>query len=75
MKEALLKTLVESINLKALANGIIDNVIEESLKKVVADSANPFDDMAMASLWPVLELEVKKMIEEKLDLTKILKLE
>ena len=75
MKKELLSILVESVDLKKLANGVLDNVIEEALKKVVADTTNPFDDMAMASLWPVLEAEVKKMIEEKLDLSKILGLD
>jgi hypothetical protein len=75
MKKELLEILVQSVDLKKLANGVVDNVIEEALKKVVASTANPFDDMAMASLWPVLEIEVKKLIEEKLDLTKILGLD
>tara|TARA_R110000782_G_scaffold189300_1_gene279245 strand:+ start:296 stop:529 length:234 start_codon:yes stop_codon:yes gene_type:complete len=75
MKKELLEILVQSVDLKKLANGVVDNVIEEALKKVVASTTNPFDDMAMASLWPVLEVEVKKLIEEKLDLTKILGLD
>lgn len=75
MKEKVLKVLAQSIDLKGLANGLIDEVIEEALKKVVADSSNTFDDMAMAALWPVLEKEVKKMVEEKLDLANILKLD
>lgn len=75
MKKELLEVLVKSVDLKKLANGIIDEVIEEALKKVVADSKNTFDDMAMGALWPVLEVEVKKLVEEKLDLAKILKLD
>jgi hypothetical protein len=75
MKEKLLKVAVESIDLKKLANGIIDEVIEEALKKVVADSENTFDDMAMGALWPVLEKEVKELIEEKLDMGKLLGLQ
>lgn len=75
VKNAALETLVSAIDLKKLANGLIDNVLEEALKKVVADSSNTFDDMAMAALWPVLEKEVKKIIEEKLNLSKILKIE
>lgn len=75
MKNELIKLLLESIDLKKLANGVVDNVVEEALKKVVADSSNPIDDMVMASLWPVLEIELKKLIEEHLDLSKILKLD
>ena len=72
VKSKMLKILASSINLKGLANALVDEVIEEALKKVVADSATAFDDMAMAALWPVLEKEVKDLINEKLDLEKIL---
>lgn len=74
-KEKLLKLVAESVDLKKLATGIIDEVIEEALKKVVADSSNTIDDMVMAALWPLLEKEVKELVEEKLDLTKLLKLD
>jgi len=73
MKKELLELLVASIDLKKLANGLVDEVVQKALEKVVADSANPIDDVIMAALWPVLEKEVKKLIEEKLDLAKILK--
>lgn len=72
MKEKLFKILVKSIDLKALANGLIDEVIEESLKKVVADSSNTIDDVVMAALYPLLEAEAKRLIDEKLDLAKLL---
>lgn len=75
MKDKVLEILIKSIDLKGLAIGLLDEVLEEALKKVVADSENAFDDMAMAALWPVLEGELKKMIEEKLDLGKLLKSE
>lgn len=74
MKKELLNVLVKSIDLKVMANGLLDEVLEEALKKVVADTSNPIDDMVMATLWPVLEKEVKALIEEKLDLEKLLKL-
>lgn len=75
MDKKLLLLLAQSIDLKKLANGIIDEVIEESLKKVVADSKNTFDDAAMAIVWPLLEVEVKRLVEEKLDLMTLLNLE
>ena len=72
MRTELLQVLIKSIDLKGLANGIVDEVVEVALKKVVADSTNPIDDVIMASLWPVLEIELKKLIEENLDLATIL---
>ena len=58
--------LIENINLNGIAVSIIDEVLEEALNKVVSDSSNPFDDMLMASVYPVLEKELKSLIEEKL---------
>jgi hypothetical protein len=75
MKDKLIRLLIESVDVKGLAVGLIDEIIEEALNKVVADSSNKIDDMIMATLWPVLEIEIKKLIEDKLDLKKILKLE
>lgn len=75
MKKELLEVVVKNVNLKGIAIDLIDNVIEEALKKVVESTENSFDDMAMASLWPFLEAEVKKLIEEKLDLEKLLGLD
>ena len=60
MKKELLKILADNVNLKGIAYDMIDEVLEEALKKVVADSSNPFDDMLMASVYPILEKEVKK---------------
>lgn len=72
MKDELLKLLVKSIDLKSLANGIVDEVIQEALEKVVKDSSNTVDDTIMPLLWPLLEKEVKEMINDKLDLSKLL---
>ena len=72
MNEKLKKILIASIDLKGLANGLVDEVLEEALKKIVADSSNTVDDMLMAAIYPVLEAELKKVIEAKLDLEKML---
>ncbi len=50
---------------------MITEVMDEALEKVVQGTVNPLDNMAKAALWPVLEEEAKKLIEEKLDLAKI----
>jgi hypothetical protein len=72
IKNAALNAIVDSIDLKKLVSSLIDNVVEEALKKVVADSENTFDDVAFAALWPSLEKQIHKLIEEHLDLKKIL---
>lgn len=75
MKKEALKLVAESIDLKKLASGILEQVVEEAIKKAVAKSATPLDDMAVAALWPVVEKELKELIEEKLDLKKLLGIE
>lgn len=67
MKDKLLKILLDNVNAKGMAFDIIDEVLEEALKKVVADSSNKLDDMLMASIYPILEKEMKELIGEKFD--------
>jgi len=75
MKNKVLALVVKYFNIKGFMSEMISEVIDEALDKVVADSANPYDNMAKASLWPLLEKEALKVVEEKMDLTKILKVE
>jgi len=75
IKKEALKLVVDSIDLKKLATGIVDQLVEEAIKKAVAKSATPLDDMAVAALWPVVEKELKELIDEKLDLKKLLGVE
>lgn len=75
MKEKLLAVLLASIDLKKLANGIVDEVIQTKLEKVIKDSSNTIDDSLMPLIWPLLEKEVKEEIEEHLDLAKLLGLD
>lgn len=66
-KEKLLNILFKNFNFEGLANDIIDEVLEEALKKVVADSENSFDDMLMAAVYPTLEKELKEQIKKLLE--------
>jgi hypothetical protein len=63
-KEKLTELIETNFNLQGFADGIIDEVLEPALRKVVEDSKNPFDDMAFAAVYPVLEVELKKQIAE-----------
>jgi hypothetical protein len=75
MKMKLLKMLVKYVNLKGLLIELVCEVADEALDKVVAGTKNPMDNMVKAALWPVFEEEAKKLIEDKLDLEKIFKIE
>ena len=67
-----LEIVADSIDLKKLASGIIDEVLEEAIKKAVSKTPTPIDDSVVAILWPLIEKEIKQLIEDKLDLKKIL---
>lgn len=64
VQKDLLKIAIDSIkiDLNAISNGLIDAVLEPALQKVVDDSSNPFDNAAMAMLYPILEVEAKKLL-------------
>jgi hypothetical protein len=53
------------INLAGIGNILIDDVIEKSLDKIVADTTNPYDDQFKAMLWPMLEKEAKEIMAVK----------
>lgn len=72
MSDELKKLVVASFNLKGFANGLVDGVVKNALEKVVADSSNTIDDALMPLLYPLLQAEAKKLIEEHLDLGDIL---
>lgn len=67
MKEELIELLKENINVEGIAFGLIDSVLEEALIKVVADSENKLDDMLMASIYPILESEMKKLLKAQIE--------
>ena len=51
---------------------MVADVLDEALEKMVQDSKNPYDNVAKASLYPVVEEKLLEVIEDKLDLEKIL---
>ena len=75
MKNRILKMVVKYFNIKGFMSEMVTEIADEALEKVVQGSINPMDNMVKAALWPVLEEEIQKLIEEKLDLAKIFKLE
>lgn len=66
MKNQILKLVLESIDFDKLAVGLIDNVLDEALQKVVDDSANPFDNAAKAYLYPLISEQLKTLIAKEI---------
>jgi hypothetical protein len=56
--------LKKNINLGGLIADQLDLALEPALDKVVADTANPFDDMLKAAVYPTLREELQKLIEK-----------
>ena len=56
-----------SIKVKPVAMGIIDDVLEPAIDKIVADTKNPFDDMLKKAVYPMLEAEIKDGISKAID--------
>ena len=72
MKNAVLKLIVKHFNIKGFMSEMVADVLDEALEKMVQDSKNPYDNVAKASLYPVVEEKLLEVIEDKLDLEKIL---
>ncbi len=49
------KLVLKSVDEKALVAGVLELLLEPALKKFVADTANPYDDMLVATAYPKLK--------------------
>ena len=58
------KKLLSVIDLNKLSVIVIEDVILGSLKKVVEDSSNSFDDAAFAMVAPLVKAEAEKYLAE-----------
>lgn len=67
MDDKFKKIIKDNINLKGFAYSLIDEVLEPALKQLVLDSKSPIDDAMVGLIYPVLELEIKKKVDEFLD--------
>lgn len=66
-KAKILAIVNKNLNIGGLFADTLDEVLEPVLRKFVADSANPYDDMLMAAIYPVLEKELKEYVAEQLN--------
>lgn len=55
-----------SLDEKKLADLLVEKIVLHSLQKVVADTANPFDDQAYALLAPLVGPKVEEALAEVL---------
>jgi len=67
MKDQLIALLLKNVNVSGIFVGLIDELRNDALLKVVDDTANPIDDTMMAVLYPVLSIEIKELVLKKLD--------
>lgn len=59
--------LMKRIDVKGLlVEDLLSQIIKPALEKMVADSENKYDDMAMAALYPPLEKAIKEQIDSLL---------
>ena len=66
-REKLLAMVKKNINIGGVVSDILDEVLEPALQKVVDDSANPFDNMLMATVYPLIEKELKELVEKQVN--------
>ena len=70
-KDEILEILKANVKLELDLDGLVLDVIEkvalEALEKVVADSSNPFDDVAYAALKEPLKAQLKKLLQKAED--------
>jgi len=67
MKAALIKVLLESIDLEKLAIGLVESVLEQAIKDAVAKTATPIDDAVIAMLLPALNPSLEALIKKEVD--------
>lgn len=67
-KEELLKLLFKRFDVEGLlVEDLLEGWVKSALAKVAADSSNPYDDLAMAALYPPLAKAAKEAIHEALE--------
>ncbi len=47
---------------KAMVKEMVNDILVVALKEVVADSENPYDDMLLAALLPVIEAKLAELL-------------
>ena len=66
-KNKLIAVAMKRLDVPGLVSDILMEVAKPALQEFVAKSDNPYDDMLVAALLPVLEVEAMKIVKEKWD--------
>jgi hypothetical protein len=64
-KKLLLALVAANINVPGLLKGVLDQVLEPALQKLVDDTSHPFDNMAKEALYPVIEKELNDWVAKQ----------
>lgn len=67
MKSKFLKILFKYLNIRGLLfEGLLDGLVKEALDDMAKKTDNPYDDVAVAALYPPLSTALKNVVEKKL---------
>ena len=66
-KKMMMEIVKKNINITGLVFDSMDQVLKPVLDDFVKDSSNPYDDMLIAALYPVLDKEIKAKVKELVD--------
>lgn len=57
-----LASLKKNFNFPSFSNDVMQQIVKAELDKLVASSATPFDDIALAALWPPLSAGIQQAL-------------
>jgi len=66
-KEKAIAILVKRIDVPGALFDIIDEILEPALDELVKASTNPYDDLAKAALYPILDKLLKEEAQKLWD--------
>ena len=64
--DVLVKKALNCVDLKALSDILIDDIIEVAITRAVAKTETKIDDSIVAMLYPLIEKEAKEYVAEKI---------
>lgn len=66
-KQLIKEAVFRNFNFEGFVVDALDLVLKPALDKMVADSENPYDDVAVAALYPVLVPLLKGELKAQID--------